>query len=361
MGKYSADELRSSVAELHGVSSKYRGRAISDSNLKDKEDRLKRMKKEANVLKALILPLSDLDWMGYRYSGKFIEANDDMVTCDNCLVSIVLAIITWLFAFPVSPINLPDFVDGYRIYWMFISAIFVALAGFAFYFIISSIKQAIISVKTLNTFITTEISEIELTKKQVTEYYTICGIIEKVVKLIDKYTSNETDNTEILRLLSNAVDICLGLDDLKDKSGKVAELEQIVSKIEALELSDDTLEKYQLDSEKRDLLTKLDRGARKSIGLCGIYKNQISQLIDKCEDLVKIGFKPGDDTIANIVNIVIPELIKLCSESSKSQNTSIVEALSLTEQKLDVLLSSSEKMFDIKAKSTTSAIKKLLS
>ena len=92
----------------------------------------------------------------------------------------------------------------------------------------------------------------------------------------------------------------------------------------------------------------------------GIYKDRLKKIIKKAKRAVSIADRSNADTLDNIINIVIPEIGKLCTARDDVESNDIVEVLDLTEEKLDSILGEANRMLEINESSTVSALKKML-
>lgn len=317
------------------------------------------MRKTATFRRLIILTPRNFEWLGYSNSRELINSVDEVVSIGSIAASILISIAIWFMIFPLSPINLPSYVTDYKFSWKLSSLAFISLTSSMMYFIISSIKQAIISIKTLRKLADDEEKNLKSDEIYYSSYAKLVEYIEYFIKIASKYSRLNDTQCESVQLVAKASKICLDFFDARDKSIVLSEIEEIKCQIDTIETDIDSLEKYKLDSEKMSMLGMLTRGAEESLENTGIYRERLRVIIDKTKDLIKIHSKSEGDIVRNIVNIVIPELIDLCC-SSNNENENVAEALSITESKIDLLLSTSEKVFNIKAKSTVSAIKQML-
>ena len=329
-------------------------------NVELRKKLIKNMRKTATFRRLLILTPRDFDWIGYSNSRDLINNVGEVSSVGNIASSILLAIILWFTVFPVSPINLPSYINEYKLSWVLSSIAFISLASSMMYFIISSVKQAILSIKTLKDMADIEEKNVAIDEEYYNNYIKLAKYIEYFIKIASKYNNINEPDSESAQLVTKAGKMCLDFFDAYDKSLAIQEIEEVKAEIDDIETNADYLEKYQLDSEKLELLNILTRGAEKALVNVGIYRSRLERIIEKAKTLVRMHSKSEVDTVRNLVNIIIPEVIELCSSSSSSENENVIEALDITESKIDSMINSSEKVFNIKAKSTVSAIKQML-
>lgn len=332
-----------------------------ESDLKDYERYLEKIEKHTKISKIFINTPRDFDFLGSSKSNILYDVVEHPFRVSHIVISSLLAIGFWYVFFPISPYNLSDGL-GYTHFWMWALSILSLVAlvvGFAYF--TSAIHQCILTLIKMSEFKKEYNEKIEGVKNKLSD---LDSMVRTYTTLVDIASTAEISgaNSEYLKeSIDKAVDIAIGigtdLDCFKSQGSRVISL---VNKASSIVTSIENLEKYSFDSKTENLIFQLEAGAMKMAEHAGIYKDRLKKIIKKAKRAVSIADRSNADTLDNIINIVIPEIGKLCTARDDVESGDIVEVLDLTEEKLDSILGEANRMLEINESSTVSALKKML-